>query len=50
MMMNDISKCRNLLRQITDIDHPSDSSQSFIFSQPSIILNDIEVFAKKFKM
>ena len=35
----------NILRQITDIDHPADNSQSFVFSQPSIVLNKIEVIS-----
>ena len=38
-----MSRSRNIIRQITDIDHSTDNSQSFVFSQPSIILNDIEV-------
>lgn len=38
-----MNRSRNIIRQITDFDHPIDNSQSFVFSQPSIVLNDIEV-------
>ena len=43
MFSNKFKIARNLLNQITEIDYPMDSSQSFTILQPISIVNDVEV-------
>jgi hypothetical protein len=43
ILANSLKQSKDIIKQITEIDHPIENSQSFILSQSSHVLNDVEV-------